>query len=202
MKGNPNDEQIGFVAKVWDETTGTFRPIYTLPDATDEVKGGVYLTDSIDDLEYDSAANSVTAVSAKAVKEFSDDKVSKTDPEDQSIKSNLLPDTNGEQNLGDEEHSWNIVYGAATSLNVGTVGSTKEPVYFLDGVPTVCDSVTLPRASRIEILNSFNQYVKPYVPNILAGGFGGGKVDFATSSELEAGFETYVVPYLSIGGDD
>ena len=66
MKGNPNDESMKnhFIAKVWDPVDQEYKPLYILPDATDEVKGGVYLTDELTD---DSAAIGVTAITPQGV---------------------------------------------------------------------------------------------------------------------------------------
>lgn len=68
-KGSPNDESMksNFVAKVWDKKAKEYKPIYTAPDATDEVRGDVYLSDDIDSA--DDAKKSVTAATPKAVKD-------------------------------------------------------------------------------------------------------------------------------------
>lgn len=80
-KGNPNDSTKlnNFVAKVYDPTAKTYRPIYVLPDATDKVLGGVYLSDSVSGT--DTAATGVVAATPKAVKTANDNantKLSKT----------------------------------------------------------------------------------------------------------------------------
>ena len=64
----PNDptKKSGFVAKVWDETKKEYRPIYTLPDATDNVQGGVFLSDSTNDLT-NKAADGIRAATPFAV---------------------------------------------------------------------------------------------------------------------------------------
>lgn len=72
-KGSPNDEtmKLNFIAKVWDKVAEDYRPIYIAPDATDAVRGDVYLTDDID-AETD-AATGVTAVSPKGVNKVKED---------------------------------------------------------------------------------------------------------------------------------
>ena len=44
-KGNPNDSTMknNFVAKVYDPTLKTYRPIYVAPDATNNKRGEVWL---------------------------------------------------------------------------------------------------------------------------------------------------------------
>lgn len=71
-KGNPNDAsmKLNFVAKIWDKEAQTYRPIYIAPDATDAVRGDVYLSDAID--SEDNAKTGVTAATPKAVKNVYD----------------------------------------------------------------------------------------------------------------------------------
>ena len=87
-KGNPNDSSKlnNFVAKVYDPTAKTYRPIYVLPDATDKVLGGVYLSDSTSGT--DKAATGVVAATPTAVKAANDNantKLSKTDTTAQTV---------------------------------------------------------------------------------------------------------------------
>lgn len=69
-KGNPNNEamRLNFVAKIWDEDANDYRPIYIAPDATDEVRGDVYLTDNYEDEDEGSAATGVTAATPAAIR--------------------------------------------------------------------------------------------------------------------------------------
>lgn len=69
-KGNPNDKamRINFVAKVWDEDAEDYRPIYVAPDATDTVRGDVYLSDEYENEEEGSAATGVTAATPAAIR--------------------------------------------------------------------------------------------------------------------------------------
>lgn len=112
-KGNPNDEsmKINFVAKVWDEKAQDYKPLYIAPDATDEVRGDVYLSDAVDGTE--NAETGVTAATPAAVKKAYDAVASKVDKnvaEDQSISSSLLPKVNNSKSLGSESLKWRSVY--------------------------------------------------------------------------------------------
>lgn len=89
-KGNPNDSTMknNFVAKVYDPTLKTYRPIYVAPDATDNKRGEVWLSDATD--ATDSAATGVVAATPKAVKAVNDNannKLDKTTATAQSVKS-------------------------------------------------------------------------------------------------------------------
>lgn len=89
-KGNPNDSTMknNFVAKVYDPTFKTYRPIYVAPDATDNKRGEVWLSDATN--ATDSAATGVVAATPKAVKAVNDNannKLDKTTATAQSIKS-------------------------------------------------------------------------------------------------------------------
>lgn len=89
-KGNPNDSTMknNFVAKVYDPTLKTYRPIYVAPDATDNKRGEVWLSDDTNGT--DSAATGVVAATPKAVKAVNDNannKLDKTTADSQSVKS-------------------------------------------------------------------------------------------------------------------
>ncbi len=89
-KGNPNDSTMknNFVAKVYDPTLKTYRPIYVAPDATDNKRGEVWLSDATN--ATDSAATGVVAATPKAVKAVNDNannKLDKTTTNAQSVKS-------------------------------------------------------------------------------------------------------------------
>ena len=89
-KGNPNDSTMknNFVAKVYDPTLKTYRPIYVAPDATNNKRGEVWLSDAID--ATDSAATGVVAATPKAVKVVNDNannKLDKTTANAQSVTS-------------------------------------------------------------------------------------------------------------------
>lgn len=89
-KGNPNDSTMknNFVAKVYDPTLKTYRPIYVAPDATDNKRGEVWLSDATNGT--DSASTGVVAATPKAVKAVNDNannKLDKTTANAQSVKS-------------------------------------------------------------------------------------------------------------------
>ena len=89
-KGNPNDSTMknNFVAKVYDPTLKTYRPIYVAPDATDNKRGEVWLSDATNGM--DNAATGVVAATPKAVKAVNDNannKLDKTTADAQSVKS-------------------------------------------------------------------------------------------------------------------
>lgn len=89
-KGNPNDSTMknNFVAKVYDPTLKTYRPIYVAPDATDNKRGEVWLSDATN--AADNAATGVVAATPKAVKAVNDNannKLDKTTATAQSVKS-------------------------------------------------------------------------------------------------------------------
>lgn len=89
-KGNPNDSTMknNFVAKVYDPTLKTYRPIYIAPDATNNKRGEVWLSDATD--ATDSAATGVVAATPKAVKAVNDNannKLDRTTANAQSVKS-------------------------------------------------------------------------------------------------------------------
>ena len=89
-KGHPNDSTMknNFVAKVYDPTLKTYRPIYVAPDATDNKRGEVWLSDATN--ATDNAATGVVAATPKAVKAVNDNannKLDKTTATAQSVKS-------------------------------------------------------------------------------------------------------------------
>lgn len=89
-KGNPNDSTMknNFVAKVYDPTLKTYRPIYVAPDATSNKRGEVWLSDATN--ATDSAATGVVAATPKAVKAVNDNannKLDKTTANAQSVNS-------------------------------------------------------------------------------------------------------------------
>ena len=78
-KGNPNDatKLLNFVAKVYDPKARAWKPVYELPDATNQVHGGVYLSDAVNEIS--NAATGVVAATPKAVKIVNDNANNKLD---------------------------------------------------------------------------------------------------------------------------
>lgn len=139
-KGNPNDSSmnVGFVAKVLDPLTQTYKPIYTAPDATNSVRGEVYLSDVFDSdgnfIDSSNAATGVTAVAPIALKKLTEkinagqitdeDKVSKTQTGTQSITSHLNPKTNNAQDLGTSSLKWRNIYATTFNGNLNGKATT------------------------------------------------------------------------------
>lgn len=92
-KGNPNDSTMknNFVAKVYDPTLKTYRPIYVAPDATNNKRGEVWLSDAID--ATDNAATGVVAATPKAVKIVNDNANNKLDKITANAQSVTSPTT-------------------------------------------------------------------------------------------------------------
>lgn len=108
-KGTPNDSsvQLNFVAKVWDETAGDYRPIYIAPDATKTVRGDVYLSDAIDGTESaDDKTGGVTAATPKAVKTVYDSAIKNNITTAQTMQSDLTPKTTNTLSLGTSTLKW------------------------------------------------------------------------------------------------
>lgn len=91
---NGADKLNHFVAKVWDATSKSYRPIYIAPDATDKVQGDVKLSDNVDATL--TAATGMTAATPAALKKVQDSMSSKLDKEVtnviQTVKSNVTFD--------------------------------------------------------------------------------------------------------------
>lgn len=92
-KGNPNDSTMknNFVAKVYDPTLKTYRPIYIAPDATNNKRGEVWLSDATN--ATDSAATGVVAATPKAVKAVNDNANNKLDKTTSNAQSVTSPTT-------------------------------------------------------------------------------------------------------------
>lgn len=105
---------LNFVAKVWDETYGDYRPIYIAPDATDAVRGDVYLSDATNGTDGKTsdildAAKGVTAATPKAVKTVYDAAIKNNVSGNQTIQSNLNP-TSDSLTLGTAANKWGTIY--------------------------------------------------------------------------------------------
>lgn len=128
-KGSPNDESmlLNFVAKIWDDKAKAYKPVYIAPDATNDVRGDVYLSDDVND--DDNAESGVTAATPAAVKKAYDEaskKIDKTTTTEQSMSSSLSP-TGTAQNLGSESKKWNNVYANTFHGNLtGTADKAKK----------------------------------------------------------------------------
>lgn len=128
-KGNPNDNtQLNFTAKVWDTTAKAWKPIYIAPDATSAIRGDVYLSDAVNST--DNAATGVTAATPAAVKNAYDSAVKNNITTEQSMQSNLTPNTNNTLSLGTSAKKWANMYATtfhgALDGNATTATSAKQ----------------------------------------------------------------------------
>lgn len=87
--GNPNNNKtLNFVAKVYDPVAKAYKPIYQLPDATNQIYGGVLLSDSTDStLESTKGVTAATPKAVNAVKSIANNKLDKTQSTSQSVAS-------------------------------------------------------------------------------------------------------------------
>lgn len=76
---NP-DYKNNFVAKVYDKVRKEYRPIYVAPDATNTVRGAVYLSDDMDEtMEQFTADRGITAATPAAVRKVHAETLTKLD---------------------------------------------------------------------------------------------------------------------------
>lgn len=122
-KGNPNDSTMknNFVAKVYDPTLKTYRPIYVAPDATNNKRGEVWLSDAID--ATNSAATGVVAATPKAVKAVNDNANNKLDKTTANAQSVTSPTTFAGRVTGNGGFTGNLT-GNVTG-NAGTATKLK-----------------------------------------------------------------------------
>lgn len=175
-KGNPNDASmdVGFVAKVLDPLTQTYKPIYTAPDATNSVRGEVYLSDVFDSdgnfIDSSTAATGVTAVTPIALKKLTEkinagqitdeDKVSKTQTGTQSITSHLNPKTNNAQDLGTSSLKWRNIYattfngdlnGKATTAGTADIAKVGKGPNLIDFSADLCSYTNAAKTGAITL---------------------------------------------------
>lgn len=127
-KGNPNDSTMknNFVAKVYDPTLKTYRPIYVAPDATDNKRGEVWLSDATN--ATDSAATGVVAATPKAVKAVNDNannKLDKTTTNAQSVKS---PTTFAGRVTGNGGFTGNLIGNVTGNADTATKLKTARSI--------------------------------------------------------------------------
>lgn len=127
-KGNPNDSTMknNFVAKVYDPTSKTYRPIYIAPDATNNKRGEVWLSDATN--ATDSADTGVVAATPKAVKAVNDNannKLDKTTANAQSVKS---PTTFTGRITGDGGFTGNLTGNVTGNADTATKLKTARSI--------------------------------------------------------------------------
>lgn len=135
--GDPNkDKLVHFIAKIWDPVANAYKPIYTAPDATNQVYGDVLLSDAVDS-ELD-AATGVTAATPKAIKIANDNaetKLSKVsaDPQEVVSKVTFKNEVVGEQNItaptftGDLKGNSDTTTKIKTPINLNTQSGALNP---------------------------------------------------------------------------
>lgn len=127
-KGNPNDSTMknNFVAKVYDPTLKTYRPIYIAPDATNNKRGEVWLSDAID--ATDSAATGVVAATPKAVKSVNDNANNKLDKTTANAQSVTSPTTFAGRITGNGGFTGNLTGNVTGNADTATKLKTARSI--------------------------------------------------------------------------
>lgn len=127
-KGNPNDSTMknNFVAKVYDPTLKTYRPIYIAPDATNNKRGEVWLSDAIDST--DSAATGVVAATPKAVKTVNDNANNKLDKTTANAQSVTSPTTFAGRVTGNGGFTGNLTGNVTGNADTATKLKTARSI--------------------------------------------------------------------------
>ena len=127
-KGNPNDSTMknNFVAKVYDPTLKTYRPIYVAPDATNNKRGEVWLSDAID--ATDSAATGVVAATPKAVKAVNDNANNKLDKTTATAQSVTSPTTFAGRITGNGGFTGNLTGNVTGNADTATKLKTARSI--------------------------------------------------------------------------
>lgn len=127
-KGNPNDSTMknNFVAKVYDPTLKTYRPIYVAPDATNNKRGEVWLSDAID--ATDSAATGVVAATPKAVKAVNDNANNKLDKTTANAQSVTSPTTFAGRVTGNGGFTGNLTGNVTGNADTATKLKTARSI--------------------------------------------------------------------------
>ena len=127
-KGNPNDSTMknNFVAKVYDPTLKTYRPIYVAPDATNNKRGEVWLSDAID--ATDSAATGVVAATPKAVKAVNDNANNKLDKTTSNAQSVTSPTTFAGRVTGNGGFTGNLTGNVTGNADTATKLKTARSI--------------------------------------------------------------------------
>ena len=127
-KGNPNDSTMknNFVAKVYDPTLKTYRPIYVAPDATNNKRGEVWLSDAID--ATDNAATGVVAATPKAVKAVNDNANNKLDKTTANAQSVTSPTTFAGRVTGNGGFTGNLTGNVTGNADTATKLKTARSI--------------------------------------------------------------------------
>ena len=127
-KGNPNDSTMknNFVAKVYDPTLKTYRPIYIAPDATNNKRGEVWLSDATN--ATDSAATGVVAATPKAVKAVNDNANNKLDKTTTNAQSVTSPTTFAGRVTGNGGFTGNLTGNVTGNADTATKLKTARSI--------------------------------------------------------------------------
>lgn len=127
-KGNPNDSTMknNFVAKVYDPTLKTYRPIYVAPDATNNKRGEVWLSDAID--ATDNAATGVVAATPNAVKAVNDNANNKLDKTTATAQSVTSPTTFAGRVTGNGGFTGNLTGNVTGNADTATKLKTARSI--------------------------------------------------------------------------
>lgn len=127
-KGNPNDSTMknNFVAKVYDPTLKTYRPIYVAPDATNNKRGEVWLSDAID--ATDNAATGVVAATPTAVKAVNDNANNKLDKTTSNAQSVTSPTTFAGRVTGNGGFTGNLTGNVTGNADTATKLKTARSI--------------------------------------------------------------------------
>lgn len=127
-KGNPNDSTMknNFVAKVYDPTLKTYRPIYVAPDATNNKRGEVWLSDATN--ATDNAATGVVAATPKAVKAVNDNANNKLDKTTSAAQSVTSPTTFAGRVTGNGGFTGNLTGNVTGNADTATKLKTARSI--------------------------------------------------------------------------
>ncbi len=130
---NGTDKINGFVAKVFDPTTKTYKPIYIAPDGTDKVQGDVFLSDSTTStLDASSGMTAATPKAVATVQTAVNNKLDKTlASETQTVAgpvtfSKGLSGTLTGSLVGDADRASMLDHTVAISLDAGGTAATAS----------------------------------------------------------------------------
>ncbi len=224
-KGNPNDESLreSVQINIYDDNAQKLKPLYIAPDATDQIRGDVYLTDTINN-ELD-ATTGVTAITPKAVSDTAiadlvkDAKLAAQAAQEAAQAAKDISDTIGstvkaevaafmKDLIIDIEHggtSANNIEQARTNLGLGTIATLNTPLAIEYGGT---NAITAPAAranlglGTIATLNSplpvtnggtGANIAKAAIHN-LGGIYAGGALDY-----VAVGADLNTAPYINFG---
>lgn len=150
-KGNPNDASklLNFVAKVYDPKAKGWKPVYELPDATNQVHGGVYLSDAVN--ETSNAATGVVAATPAAVKAANDNANNKLDKTNGAAQSVASAVTFGGLVTGNAGFKGNLTGNVTGNATTASKLQTGRTVSVKAGANGTAGSATFDGSANISI---------------------------------------------------